>query len=87
LFKKNKLENDFVRKAGYFAKSKKPGKSRLLQEPLERAFLFKLCLGLINPSRIAGFEGIKKPSTNWKVSFLAVQLICQGSVLHNIIVV
>jgi hypothetical protein len=33
LFKVNKLENDFVRKAGYFAKSKKPGKSRLLQEP------------------------------------------------------
>jgi hypothetical protein len=33
LFKENKLENDFVRKAGYFAKSKKPGKSGLLQEP------------------------------------------------------
>jgi hypothetical protein len=26
LFKQNKLENGFVCKAGYFAKSKKPGK-------------------------------------------------------------
>jgi hypothetical protein len=39
LFKENKLENDFMRKAGYFAKSKKPGKSGLLQEPLVNCFL------------------------------------------------